>query len=84
MHNAKARDLRHRQFLKVLNQYNTEVDKLGTQDHSSYKRLKKPYTYTHTHAHMPAITRYSYSLGSAVFAVNSDLLLSALHVILAA
>ena len=51
MHNAKARDLRHRQFLKVLNQYNTEVGKLGTQDHSSYKRLKKPYTYTHTRTH---------------------------------
>ena len=44
MHNAKARDLRHRQFLKVLNQYNTEVGKLGAQNHSSYKRLKN-----HTH-----------------------------------
>ena len=83
MHNAKALDLRHRQFLKVLNQYNTEVGKLGAQNHSSYKRLKN-HTHTHTHAHMPAITRYNYSLGSAVFAVNSDLLLSALHVILAA
>ena len=44
----------------------------------------KNHKHTHTLAHMPAITRYSYSLGSAVFAVNSDLLLSALHVILAA
>ena len=56
MHNAKSFDLRHRQFLKVLNQYNTEVGKLGAQYHSSYKRLKN-HTHAHTHSHTCLLLR---------------------------